>query len=679
RQKNGNRLWAIVSATAITDAEGRFDGAFGMITDITDRKQAEEALRDGEERYHSLFDQSIVVVSAKDGKWIQISPLFCDMLGYSMEELMGMIFTQITHPDDLAANLEQIKRIVKGEIDNFILEKRYLHKNGDVVWANISVTSIRDTFGALVQTVAVIQNITERKQYEMALVESQTMTKAIVDSTSDMIWSVDPDNYGLQTFNHGLRDYFLHKRGISIQKGMRPEDLFPTEDFVKLWREFYQRALKEGPYSMDYIAYTGSVMMQLTFNLLKCDGKVFGISVFGKDITERRRAEEEKEKLSEQLFQAQKMESIGRLAGGVAHDFNNMLGVIMGHSEMAIAKTSPNQSIYPDLQEILKATQSSADLTRQLLAFARKQIAIPKILDLNDTVGNMLKMLRRLIGENIDLVWHPGDDLWNVKVDPTHIDQILANLLVNARDAIAGDGKITIETTNIGFDEADCAQYAELTPGKYVLLSVSDNGSGMNHETLSHIFEPFYTTKDVGKGTGLGLATVYGIVKQNNGYINVYSEPGQGTTFKIYLPRSESKAIPITVSEKEENTPRGMETVLMVEDEESLLELGKDTLEAQGYTVLVASTPEKALNIIQEHASGDVHLLITDVVMPGMNGRKLAEHVKAICPDMKCLFMSGYTSDIIADQGVLDEDVYFIQKPFPLNDLAVKVHQVLTQ
>ena len=396
-------------------------------------------------------------------------------------------------------------------------------------------------------------------------------------------------------------------------------------------------------------------------------------------IEDQKRSEEEKARLQEHLLQSQKMESVGRLAGGVAHDFNNMLGVIIGHAEMALAKTLPDQNIYPDLREILKATQRSADLTHQLLAFARKQIANPKVLDLTETVASMLKMLRRLIGENIELIWHPNPDLWFVKVDPSHIDQILANLLVNARDAIEGEGRISIETVNTVFGEGDCAQYADLTPGEYVLLEVSDNGFGMNSETLTHIFEPFYTTKDVGKGTGLGLATVFGIVKQNNGYIYVYSEPGQGTTFKIYLPRSESEAVPVVFGQKEETASGGMETVLIVEDEEALLELGKDTLEALGYTVLIASTPDQALHIAQEHAGEGIQLLITDVVMPGMNGRKLAEKVKAICPGLACLFMSGYTADIIANNGVLDEDVYFIQKPFPLNDLAIKVHQVLKQ
>ncbi|MEI7990361.1 MAG: PAS domain S-box protein, partial [Chloroflexota bacterium] len=375
-------------------------------------------------------------------------------------------------------------------------------------------------------------------------------------------------------------------------------------------------------------------------------------------IEDQKRTEEEKARLQEHLLQSQKMESVGRLAGGVAHDFNNMLGVIIGHAEMALAKTLPDQNIYPDLREILKATQRSADLTHQLLAFARKQIANPKVLDLTETVASMLKMLRRLIGENIELIWHPNPDLWFVKMDPSHIDQILANLLVNARDAIEGEGRITIETVNAVFGEADCAEYADLTPGEYVLLEVSDNGSGMDSETLTHIFEPFYTTKDVGKGTGLGLATVFGIVKQNNGYIYVYSEPGQGTTFKIYLHRSESEAVPVVFGQKEETASGGMETVLIVEDEEALLELGKDTLEALGYTVLIASTPDQALHIAEEHAGGGIQLLITDVVMPGMNGRKLAEKVKAICPGLACLFMSGYTADIIANNGVLDEDVY---------------------
>ena len=300
----------------------------------------------------------------------------------------------------------------------------------------------------------------------------------------------------------------------------------------------------------------------------------------------------------------------------------------------------------------------------------------PKVLDLNDTVSGMLKMLQRLIGEDIDLVWMPGAGLWPVKIDPSQIDQLLANLCVNARDAIAGVGKVTIETENIVFDEAYCAVHPGFIRGEYVMLAVSDDGCGMNKEVLDHLFEPFFTTKEVGKGTGLGLATVYGIVKQNEGFINVYSEPGKGTTFKIYLPRFAGDAVePMAASPAETPMGRG-ETVLLVEDEAAILNVGRTMLERLGYTVLTAGTPGEALRQVEAHAA-EIQLLITDVVMPEMNGRDLAKLIRDIKPGLKCLFTSGYTADVIAHHGVLDKGVNFLQKPFSMKDLASKVREAL--
>jgi len=384
----------------------------------------------------------------------------------------------------------------------------------------------------------------------------------------------------------------------------------------------------------------------------------------------------ERERLQAQLLQSQKMESVGRLAGGVAHDFNNMLGVIFGHTETAMEQVDPALPLYANLQEIRKAAERSSDLTRQLLAFARKQTVSPKVLDLNDTVEGMLKMLRRLIGEDIHLSWLPGSNIWPVKIDPSQIDQILANLCVNARDAIAGVGKVTIETQNAAFDETYCADHAGLVSGEYVLLALSDDGCGMDKETLSHLFEPFFTTKGAGKGTGLGLATVYGIVKQNNGFLNVYSEPGQGTTLKVYLPRYEGKAEQTRMEGPQEPVMRGHETVLVVEDEEALLDLNKRILEKQGYRVLAASTPSEAIRLAEDYP-GEIHLLMTDVVMPEMNGRDLSDKILSRYPHMRCLFTSGYTADVIAHHGVLDEGVHFIQKPFSRKDLAAKVRKAL--
>jgi PAS domain S-box-containing protein len=394
------------------------------------------------------------------------------------------------------------------------------------------------------------------------------------------------------------------------------------------------------------------------------------------DITERKRAEEEKARLEAQLQQAQKMESVGRLAGGVAHDFNNMLGVILGHTEMALDQVEPAQPLHAALTEIRSAASRSADLTRQLMAFARRQTIAPKVLDLNETVTGMLKMLKRLIGEDVDLHWQPAADLWPVRVDPSQIDQILANLCVNARDAISGVGKMTIEMGNRTFEEGYCAAHAGFVPGEYVLLAVSDNGCGMDNETLSHLFEPFFTTKGMGQGTGLGLATIYGIVKQNHGFIDVYSQPDRGTAFKIYLPRYVGQA----GQARREGAPgplvRGQETILLVEDEPAVLKMTTMMLKRQNYTVLAAGTPGEAIALAREHA-GEIHLLVTDVVMPEMNGRDLAKNLLSLYPHLKRLFMSGHTANVIAHNSVLNEGVHFIQKPFSMKDLAVKVREAL--
>ncbi|MGO9022256.1 MAG: ATP-binding protein [Syntrophobacteraceae bacterium] len=376
------------------------------------------------------------------------------------------------------------------------------------------------------------------------------------------------------------------------------------------------------------------------------------------------------------MFQAQKMESVGRLAGGVAHDFNNMLGVIIGRAEMALQQDVSNNKLQHNLQEILNAGLRSADLTRQLLAFARKQTAVPKILDLNDTISGMLKMLRRLIGEDIDLSWQPGFDLWKVKIDPSQVDQILANLVVNSRDAISGVGAITMITENVVIDDSNRADHLEFIPGEYVLLTVTDTGEGMSQELRENIFEPFFTTKEVGKGTGLGLSTVYGIVKQNDGFIYVASELGKGTTSKIYLPRFEAKTAQVASEEIAGERPTGTETVLLAEDDEAMLNLGKVILEDLGYTVIAAQTPVQAIHLAQDYP-GDIHLLITDVVMPEMNGRELAKQLRTSRPNLKCLYMSGYTADVIAHRGILDEGVGFIQKPFLSDDFTEKVRQVL--
>ena len=399
------------------------------------------------------------------------------------------------------------------------------------------------------------------------------------------------------------------------------------------------------------------------------EGEVVGVVLVFRDVTEEYA-------LQERLRQGEKMDAIGQLAGGVAHDFNNMLGAILGYTELAMAEMNPDQPAFGNLQEVHSAAQRSADLTRQLLAFARKQTVAPMALDLNEVVGKMLKMLRPLIREDIDLDWRPATGLWLIKVDSSQTDQILANLCVNARDAIVGEGELVIETGNCTLDEAYCVDHPGATPGEFVRLVVSDTGCGMDRETLAQVFEPFFTTKAVGEGTGMGLAMVYGAVKQNHGFVFADSELGRGSAFTIYLPRHVSnRELPAKV-DRVARLVHGDGTILLVEDEPSILHMASAVLQRQGYAVLTAATPREALRIGQQHA-GELDLLVTDVVMPEMNGRDLATDLLALCPDLECLFMSGYPADVIARHGVLEGARNFIQKPFTISELGNKVREVL--
>ena len=517
-----------------------------------------------------------------------------------------------------------------------------------------------------------LRAVEARKQVE----ESEKRFHALFTGASEGIFILSVDGKLVEV-----------NESFALMHGYRPQEMLfmnlkdlDTPETIRLAPERISRIMagEALTFEVEHYHRDGHIIpLEVSANLISSGGESF-IQCFHRNITDRRLAEKEKAKLEAQLRQSQKMDLVGQLAGGVAHDFNNMLGLILGHTEIVLEQMGPVQHLRTHLEEIHKAASHSADLTRQLLGFARKQLVSMAILDVNETVSGMLRMLQRLIGEDIHLVWQPSEQLWPIRIDPSQIDQILANLCVNARDAITGVGKLTIEAENISFDEDYCANNAGSIPGEYVMLTVSDNGCGMDKETLSHLFEPFFTTKGIGKGTGLGLATVYGIVKQNNGFINVYSEPDQGTTFRIYLPRYLGKSKQVETEAVAKPLLRGQETILVVEDELSLLELNKILLGTQGYAVLTASTPSEAMQVVREY-TGEIHLLLTDVVMPGMNGRDLAKNLSALNPHLKCLFTSGYTANVIAHHGVLDEGVHFIQKPFSRRDLAAKVREALDQ
>ena len=519
------------------------------------------------------------------------------------------------------------------------------------------------------------------KRMENALRESEARFRAIFDSTFQYTGLMTPEGLLLEV-NRAALD-FLGVRAEEIIHRPVWEALRMMDDNAAVTKrlEIAVQAAAAGQfvrYETEVRGASGKTAV-IDFSIkpvINADGKVTLLIPEGRDITDRKRDELERNKLQEQLLQAQKMESVGRLAGGVAHDFNNMLSVILGHADLILLQTKPDHPLYPDLVEIEKTAQRSADLTRQLLAFARKQTVTPKVLDMNNTVSGMLKMLRRLIGENVELIWNPGKDLWLVNIDPSQIDQILANMAVNARDAIANVGQVTISTANITITVEESILHPALLPGEFVLLTVRDNGCGMNQETLEHIFEPFFTTKGLGRGTGLGLATVYGIVKQNYGFIHAASQPGEGSTFDIYLPRHAGGTATPPEHAEEESPKGGKETILLVEDEPAMLSISSSMLTHLGYHVLAAASPEEALQLADKH-TGPIHLLVTDVIMPGMNGRDLSKVIDSRHPGLRHIFTSGYTSDVMAARGMLEKGIHFIQKPFTIKRLAAKVREVL--
>ncbi|MEI8255558.1 MAG: PAS domain S-box protein, partial [Deltaproteobacteria bacterium] len=588
------------------------------------------------------------------------------------------------HPEDLHAAEERIGHALK-ERTTLQSDYRVVGPGGRIRWISATGRGCYDKEGVPIRMVGTCIDISDRKQAEEALRASSETLLLLLESAAEAVYGLDME--GMCTFSNKSCLRMLgyerpeHLVGRNMHELIHAKHDDGTHYAVAecpIFRAFTSREEVHVESEVLWRKDGTSFFAEYWSHPILRDGRVIGAVVSFMDITDRRRAEQERIKLEELLHQSQKMESIGHLAGGVAHDFNNMLGVILGHSEIALEQVGPATLLHDDLSEIRNAARRSADLTRQLLTFARRQTVSPRVVDLNDAVAGTLKMLQRLIGENVRLSLSPGAGLWLVKVDPSQIDQLLANLCVNARDAIADVGRVTIETANGRLDEDYCAPRAGVVPGEYVQIVVSDDGCGMDKETLAHIFEPFFTTKGVSKGTGLGLATVYGIVKQNHGSIDVHSEPGRGTAFTIYLPRITGHATPLPAMAPTLPDPHRHETILLVEDEPSLLKAAARMLERQGYTVLAAGLPGDAMRMATECAA-EIHLLLTDVIMPEMNGRDLSRNIIACRPGIKRLFMSGFTADVIAHDGLLDEGVHFLQKPFTRVELAAKVREALDQ
>jgi PAS domain S-box-containing protein len=654
-----------------------------LIRENSERRKSEDALQQSEDKMKSIFRAAPVGIGVViDRVLMDVNSRLCEMTEYGREELIGnsaRLFYPTPEEFEYVGK-EKYRQI--SERGTGTVETRWRRKNGAIMEVLLSSTPI-DSSNLSAGVTFTALDITSRKQAEAALRDSEERLRILFNGINDAVFVHEgPENGNPGRFIE-VNDPACVRLGYSRSEllTMRPMDIDAPETVPNVPK------MMERLYANGYAVWEGihvrkdgtRIPVEIGNHLAHLEGRQVIISTV-RDISERMWAEDEKEKLRAQLLQAQKMEAVGRLAGGVAHDFNNMLQSILGYAEMTLNEMGTENLLRKNLLEIQSAATRSADLTGQLLAFARKQTVSPQVLNLNDALSGMLRMLGRLIGEDIDLVWMPGHGLWRVRIDPTQVDQILANLAVNARDAISGVGKVTIQTQNRVLDAADSAGHPECVPGEYVLLTVTDTGCGMNSETLAHIFEPFFTTKGLGLGTGLGLATVYGIVRQNNGFVSVFSKPGQGARFEIYLPRFETDPDPDHVSANSESRvlPEGTETVLLVEDNETILDLGKMMLERLGYTVLAAATTKDALRLAGD-SSGNIDILITDVVMPEMNGRELVERLLAIQPGLKCLFMSGYTADVIANRGILDQGVNFIQKPFSVMELAVKVRDALSR
>ena len=661
----------------------------GTVQDITELKKTEEELEKNQKRLGNIIQ------SANIGTWewnvrtgeTRFNQRWAEIVGYTLKELSPVsinTWMDLVQPDDLTHSDELLDKHFSGELQYYNCEARMKHKEGHWVWVLdrgkiVSFTSEGKPewfFGTR-------SDITDRKIAELSLIERNEMIEHLTGQLSEAVWFTDLDGITIREANHAFENlYSMSKDQINSDPTAYLDFVHPDDREIvetsnqELWEKGHAKAefrLKRLGDEIQWIHERKTIIFDH-------EGHPLLIGSIGSDITEVKNNEAEEKKLRQQLVQAQKMESIGRLAGGVAHDYNNALSAIIGFSELAMEQKGVGEVLHDYLKEILRAANRAKDITRQLLGFARKQMINPKMVNPNKHLEGLLVMLRRLLGEDIDLSWTPKAELWSTKIDPSQLDQIMLNICLNSRDAIEGVGKISIETNNITFDEAHCAKHAGFIPGEYALISISDDGCGMEKEIVENIFEPFFTTKGIDKGTGLGLSTTYGIVKQNHGFINVYSEPGIGTTFKIYLRRHLYDA---DISVQEVNSTKIIsegkdETILAVEDDPFVMEVVKRYLNRLQYKVLTATTPTEAIDKVVTH-NQKIDLLLTDVTMPQMNGYQLSQQILKLYPDIKILFMSGYTAQVIVHQGVLNERTNFIEKPFSLQKLATAIRDALNK
>ena len=796
-RKDGSIIWCEWYDSAIYDTQGNIVSILSLVLDITERKQAEEALRESEEKYRKLFDTTPVGtgISTLEGKVLTMNRSMQEITGYTEDEYRGAVLNTYANPEDREHVMEILR--TQGRVRD--MEVELVRRDGTHYDSLVNLDQVN--MGGETVLVTTVRDITKRKQAEKALRESEETLRSVFKATPIGV-----------TFNKGRRLISVNDSMCEII-GYTERELigtdariffFTQEEYEEVGRTLYPQAIKDGRGSVETRMRRkdgSAVHVILTAGILHADNPSHGFVVTVNDITDRKKAEEalyesekkfaqlveqspiaievynsdglllnvnrayenlwnirketvigkfnilkhqiprnqnvfdyierafrgeklqlplsehdpnitgdfpaarkrfvqpyiypiinergvishvvlinidvtEQERLEQQLLQAQKMETIGRLAGGVAHDFNNILTVINANAEMALMFMEQTDQHYEAFEEIRKSGERAANLTRQLLAFSRRQIIEPRVINLNQTLMEMDKMFRRLIGEHIELITLPEESVWQVKVDPGQIEQVLINLVVNARDAMPDGGKLIIETHNVVLDEEFTNSHQDTIPGNYVMFAVSDTGIGMNAETLSHLFEPFFTTKPKGSGTGLGLSTCYGIVKQNKGGIWIYSEPARGTSVKVYLPAIEETTQNMEVHTIQEIFPPGTETVLVVEDDRGIRTMINRQLTTSGYRVLTASNGDEALSLVGKHPE-PIQLLITDVIMPLMGGKELADRLAVIYPGLRILFMSGYTDNSIVHHGVIEPGIKFIQKPFSMVDFMRKIREVL--
>ena len=640
----------------------------GIVRDISEREQSEALLRQSEEKYASMVHSSpdaITLRSLPDRRYLEVNEGFTRLTGYTAKEVLGKTPADLNlwvEPEPHRTTLEKVE--AEGQVQGE--EFRFRTKSGEIRYGRVS--AVRVMINGKQYMLSVTHDITDSKRVEEELQKSESQFRSLVHDAPYGIYRVALDGRLLQV-NPALVKMLGYESDeelarCSVEKGIYrdPEtrqrlvrDHWQKRDFREVEAEWRKR---DG--DIIIVRMTGHPVREK-------DNSLAYFEVFAEDITERR-------SLERQLLQSQKMEAIGRLAGGIAHDFNNLLGVILGHSDILEQQIGGNDRLRKSVEATRHAAERAAALTMQLLTFSRKQVIEPTVIDLNASVMEIEKMLHRVIGEDIELSIRLQRDLGRVKADPGQLSQVLLNLAVNSRDAMPSGGKLVIETANAELDDTYGRQHLGARPGPHVMLAVSDTGTGMDSETLSHIFEPFFTTKETGKGTGLGLSMVYGIIKQSNGYIMAYSEPGRGTTFKIYFPRTQESVSPI--QKENDEIPSGTETVMVVEDEAALRELTCVLLEDAGYTVLESSGAEEALEAAKDMQC-KVDLLLTDIVMPRLDGRELANQMVSLRPDLKVLYMSGYTDDIIVHRGVLTPGTVLVQKPFTKRTLLQKVRETL--